>query len=184
MCGENDCRSCEDCQRVIGTPIEKDREAAIEAGMVPDSLSPVYPCPNRDFHVPLSLSEYAAHASRTAQYQTMEELMEGMYEDAMFSPPDPGLFFLRGGMLYPTLGLVGEAGEFADKIKKVWRNGRGSLTEDQRQGLIDELGDVLWYVAACAKELGAPLEEVARRNLEKLASRQQRGVVKGEGDKR
>ncbi len=82
------------------------------------------------------------------------------------------------------LGLVGESGELADKIKKILRDKQGQWTEEDRQELIKELGDVLWYIAALAPLLGVSMEEVARRNLEKLAGRKQRNELSGKGDNR
>ena len=87
-------------------------------------------------------------------------------------------------IVYPTLGLVGEAGEFADKIKKVFRDNHGRLDYDTKKELIKELGDVLWYVAALAHELGCTLRFVGVKNLEKLASRHQRNTLQGNGDNR
>ena len=81
---------------------------------------------------------------------------------------------------YPTLGLCGEAGEIANKVKKVYRDGIPVPTD----ALVDELGDVLWYVAALANALKTPLSEVARRNIEKLHSRRDRGTLRGNGDNR
>ncbi|MEB3262937.1 MAG: nucleoside triphosphate pyrophosphohydrolase family protein [Synechococcus sp.] len=86
--------------------------------------------------------------------------------------------------IYPTLGLCGEAGEVADKVKKVLRDGGGVFDDAVRQGLEAELGDVLWYVAQLATELGLDLEAVAQANLDKLASRAARGVLGGSGDTR
>ncbi|MCK9445403.1 nucleoside triphosphate pyrophosphohydrolase family protein [bacterium] len=86
--------------------------------------------------------------------------------------------------IYPTLGLAGEAGEVAEKIKKVIRDGNGIVSEEKKVEITKELGDVLWYVANLAKELGISLEEVAQKNLEKLQSRQQRGELHGSGDNR
>lgn len=85
---------------------------------------------------------------------------------------------------YPVLGLVGEAGELANKYKKVLRDDDGILHPDKREDMIKELGDVLWYVAALARDLGANLEDVALANLDKLKSRQLRGVIGGSGDNR
>jgi NTP pyrophosphatase (non-canonical NTP hydrolase) len=75
---------------------------------------------------------------------------------------------------YPTLGLAGEAGEVANVVKKIQRDFGGEITDEVRTKLKDELGDVLWYISACADELGLTLEEIARFNVEKLAARHQR----------
>lgn len=86
-------------------------------------------------------------------------------------------------LAYPILGLVGEAGEVANKYKKILR-GDSELTEERRSQLIDELGDCLYYFAAVAFELGVSFSELATQNLDKLRSRQERGVLKGTGDNR
>ena len=72
---------------------------------------------------------------------------------------------------YPTLGLTGEAGEVANVVKKIQRDFGGDLTDDVREKLKDELGDVLWYISACADELGLTLNEIAEFNVGKLAKR-------------
>jgi NTP pyrophosphatase (non-canonical NTP hydrolase) len=72
---------------------------------------------------------------------------------------------------YPTLGLTGEAGEVANIVKKIQRDFGGEITDEIRQKLKDELGDVLWYISACADELGLTIEEIAQFNVEKLAKR-------------
>ena len=91
-------------------------------------------------------------------------------------------------LLYPVLKLAGEAGEVAEKLGKLMRDEGwtpGSpLTPDQRDALALELGDVLWYVAAVAHDLDLPLDEVAERNVAKLADRHRRGVISGSGDTR
>lgn len=87
-------------------------------------------------------------------------------------------------VIYPTLGLVNEAGEVAGKIKKIFRDKAGQISETDRQALQAELGDVLWYLAQMATELNLSLDEIAEHNLEKLLDRQQRGVIGGEGDNR
>jgi NTP pyrophosphatase (non-canonical NTP hydrolase) len=86
--------------------------------------------------------------------------------------------------IYPTLGLCGEAGEVADKVKKVLRDQDGVFSDDTRQALMLELGDVLWYVAQLSSELGFELNAVAEANLSKLASRAARNVIGGSGDHR
>jgi NTP pyrophosphatase (non-canonical NTP hydrolase) len=86
--------------------------------------------------------------------------------------------------IYPTLGLCGEAGEVADKVKKVIRDRGGNFSPEVIEALKLELGDVLWYVAQLASELGLELEQVAQANLDKLASRAARNVIAGDGDHR
>ncbi len=86
--------------------------------------------------------------------------------------------------IYPTLGLVGEAGEVAEKIKKVIRDEQQIMTSEKVQELSKELGDVLWYIAQLSTELGLDLEDVASGNIQKLQSRIERGVTHGSGDNR
>ena len=83
-----------------------------------------------------------------------------------------------------VLGLAGESGEFADKVKKIMRDKRGNFTDEERVEILKELGDVLWYVAEVSSYLDMPMNELARMNLEKLASRKQRGTLTGAGDNR
>ena len=86
--------------------------------------------------------------------------------------------------IYPTLGLVGEAGEVADKIKKILRDHKGLFDEKSKEAIKLELGDVLWYISQLSSELGYELEEVASSNLQKLKSRKARGRIQGSGDNR
>lgn len=111
----------------------------------------------------VDLNEYQEQSQRTAFY------------------PDQGGV---GGLLYATLGLTGEAGEVANKVKKVLRDQEGHLSSEQATALADELGDVLWYVAAVADELGFSLAGVAGRNLYKLDKRRRSGTLGGSGDSR
>ena len=87
-------------------------------------------------------------------------------------------------IIYPTLGLTNEAGELAGKVKKIFRDKEGHISEEDRQALKSELGDVLWYLAQLCTELDLTLEEVAAHNLEKVLSRQARGTLSGNGDNR
>ena len=87
-------------------------------------------------------------------------------------------------VIYPALGLVNEAGEVAGKIKKVFRDKEGQISEETRQALKAELGDVLWYIAQVATELDLSLDDIAEANIAKLYDRLERGRIKGEGDNR
>jgi NTP pyrophosphatase (non-canonical NTP hydrolase) len=109
----------------------------------------------------MDFSEYQKESRKTAQY------------------PNQGNNFV-----YPTLGLVGEAGEVAEKIKKVIRDHENIIEEDVRQQIKKEIGDVLWYVAQLATELELELDDVAQTNLEKLFSRFERDKIHGDGDDR
>ena len=86
--------------------------------------------------------------------------------------------------IYPTLGLVGEAGEVADKVKKVIRDNEGEFDKLSKEAIKHELGDVLWYIAQMSTELGFELDEIASSNLDKLSSRNKRGRLSGSGDNR
>ena len=86
--------------------------------------------------------------------------------------------------IYPTLGLVGEAGEVADKVKKILRDNNGVFDKESKDSIKFELGDVLWYISQLASELGYELDEVANANLKKLKSRKIRGKLNGSGDDR
>jgi NTP pyrophosphatase (non-canonical NTP hydrolase) len=87
-------------------------------------------------------------------------------------------------LTYPALGLCGEAGECAEKVKKAIRDDGGVLSDERRAALAAELGDVLWYVAQLATEAGLDLDAIAQENLSKLLSRRERGVLAGSGDTR
>jgi len=110
----------------------------------------------------MELNEYQDLASKTAMFN--EEVL----------PP----------IAAATLGLAGETGEFAEKIKKIFRNDEGSISEEKREDLKKELGDVLWYLSQIARLLNVELEDVATTNIKKLADRHNRDVIKSEGDNR
>lgn len=108
----------------------------------------------------LSLNEFQEHAKTTAIY-------------------DRSL-----ALLYPALGLCGESGEVAEKVKKMLRDDKGILSNDRKNDIIKELGDVLWYISVLASDLDVTLEEVANANISKLKSRKERNVLNGSGDNR
>ena len=108
---------------------------------------------------------------------TFEEYQKLSRETAIY--PDIGKNYI-----YPTLGLAGESGEVAEKVKKILRDNEGIVDEEKKKEITKELGDVLWYLAQIASEIGVPLEEVASLNIEKLRSRFDRNKIKGSGDNR
>jgi NTP pyrophosphatase (non-canonical NTP hydrolase) len=87
-------------------------------------------------------------------------------------------------IIYPTLGLSGEAGEVSEKVKKVLRDENGIFTNQKRQEIAKELGDVLWYIANIASDFNISLCDIAQLNIEKLMSRQKRNKLQGSGDER
>ena len=108
---------------------------------------------------------------------TFEEYQKKSRKTAKY--PDAGSNFI-----YPTLGLVGETGEVAKKIKKVIRDDGGEILPEKRKEIEKELGDVLWYFTQLATELNFSLDEIAEKNIEKLYSRLERGTLGGSGDNR
>lgn len=87
-------------------------------------------------------------------------------------------------LVYPTLGLSGETGEVAEKVKKLYRDSKGEITPEFKETLKKELGDVLWYLSAICTDLEITLEDVAAANYQKLLDRQQRDAIHGSGDNR
>ncbi len=110
---------------------------------------------------PMTFEEYQQKSRVTAQY------------------PNPGKNYI-----YPTLGLCGETGEVAEKIKKVIRDKDGIVDAETLDHIKKELGDVLWYIAQLSTELGLEFEDIASTNLNKLLSRLHRGKIHGNGDDR
>ncbi|AQT28239.1 nucleotide pyrophosphohydrolase [Mycobacterium phage Bachome] len=88
------------------------------------------------------------------------------------------------GLSYTAMGLAGEAGEVANKVKKILRDQDGIITIENRVQLHKELGDVLWYLSQLATQIGSSLPAVAEDNIQKLSSRKDRGVLQGSGDER
>lgn len=113
----------------------------------------------------MKLNEYQSATAQTAVY------------------PDAGKFSERG-LAYLFMKLNGEAGEGAEKYAKILRDQDGIVTEANAEEIAKELGDVMWYVARLADEFGYTLEDVAQKNIAKLFSRKERGVLGGSGDNR
>lgn len=88
------------------------------------------------------------------------------------------------GLSYTVMGLAGEAGEIANKVKKILRDNDGVITGTHQAQIASELGDVLWYVAMVAEQIAYPLDYIAQLNLNKLAGRAEAGTLQGSGDNR
>ena len=101
-----------------------------------------------------------------------------------FDRPDEMATLTEEGFLEKVLGLSGEAGETADKIKKIIRDKQGKYTEEDKAEIVKELGDVMWYLAGIARYLKVDFSEVAEGNIQKLESRFTRGKISGSGDNR
>ena len=114
----------------------------------------------------MTFNEYQEEAHRFASYDKIET--NG--KDVTF--------------IYPALGLAGETGETLEKVKKIIRDAKGEVSEEARQVIRKELGDVLWYWAELGRLFGFSAEELAQANLDKLKDRTERGVIKGNGDDR
>lgn len=107
---------------------------------------------------------------------TFDEYQEAAHKTAVY----PSEFALA----YVTMGLIGEAGEIANKVKKFYRDFAGNIDRDDERAIAQELGDVLWYVAEFATVIGWDLSDVAGHNIAKLQSRQERRQLGGSGDNR
>lgn len=109
----------------------------------------------------MNFDEYQKESRKTAQY------------------PDLGKNYL-----YPVLGLCGESGEVAEKFKKLIRDKNNVLTDDYKAEIKKELGDIIWYIAQIATELGISFDDIAETNIEKIMSRMERSKINGNGDNR
>lgn len=105
---------------------------------------------------------------------TLDEYQQLALETAIY--PNP--------IIYPTLGLTGEAGEVSDKVKKVLRDNDSVFTDDKKLEIAKEIGDVLWFCAILSRDLGYKLSDIGKMNYDKLHSRQLRGKLHGNGDNR
>lgn len=95
-----------------------------------------------------------------------------------------GLDDMEPALISQVFGLMGESGEVAEKFKKLIRDKHGKISEEDKQEILKELGDILWYINSLSTLLGSSLEEVAQKNLDKVLSRKARGVTAGSGDNR
>lgn len=125
----------------------------------------------------MNFDEYDRRASRTAVYPGQGVTLSAWMQSGQIHDILPGL-------MYTALGLGGEAGETLEQVKKIYRDDHGNPPQERIDRVKKELGDVLWYVAACAREVGATLDEIATMNIEKLEDRAIRGQIHGSGDDR
>ena len=116
--------------------------------------------------------------------QEARKYMEHKYENVDFKSyqdmaSETAVYKTELSVIYPALGLAAEAGEVANKVKKILRDGNFN-----REAIADEVGDCLWYIAALCRDLNVDMKELAKNNLRKLHDRKARGVIQGSGDKR
>jgi len=115
----------------------------------------------------------------------LERRYKGMtFEEYSEAAAETAIYPKTHAILYPALGMAGEAGEVANKVKKIIRDGFDAQPETWREDLSSEIGDVLWYCAALAKDLNIPLSVIAAKNRDKLMARKKAGTIGGSGDKR
>ena len=126
------------------------------------------------------LSGLDEYQETTLRYDTFP----GFYDGTAKYSKDGIMVATEKGLIEKVLGLPGEAGEAADKFKKIIRDKGGVISTTDREEIVKELGDVMWYVASIARYMDMPLSEVASLNVEKLRGRLRRGTVHGEGDER
>ena len=100
-------------------------------------------------------------------------------DDYQKSAADTAIYSSKHAVIYPALGLAAEAGEVANKVKKILRDG-----DFDRKAIADEIGDCLWYIAALCRDLNIDMQDIANNNIKKLKDRLERGVLSGSGDKR
>jgi|TARA_R110000824_G_scaffold305853_1_gene493609 NTP pyrophosphatase (non-canonical NTP hydrolase) len=106
------------------------------------------------------------------------------FDDYQFAAQKTAIYPTEYKLMYPALGLAGEAGEVANKIKKIIRDGESKMPPDWKEQVASELGDVLWYCAALANDLEIPLSTIAGQNRVKLMERQKNNTLQGSGDNR
>ena len=103
----------------------------------------------------------------------------GQMNDYQRAAASTAIYKQEHAVIYPALGLAAEAGEVANKVKKILRDGNFD-----RKAIADEVGDCLWYIAALCRDLNVSMNDIAKTNLSKLQDRKKRGVISGSGDNR
>ena len=111
--------------------------------------------------------------------ESFEVFDSGQMNDYQRAAASTAIYKQEHAVIYPALGLAAEAGEVANKVKKILRDGNFD-----REAIADEVGDCLWYIAALCRDLNVDMQDIANNNIKKLKDRQQRGVLSGSGDNR
>ena len=123
--------------------------------------------------------DLGVRTNETHKYKRISDL--DMYQQVA---KQTAIYPREQAIIYPTLGLTGEAGEVANKVKKIIRDGTNKNNENLVQEISAEIGDCLWYISVLADDIGVKLSDIANRNLEKLANRKEKGTIHGSGDDR
>ena len=123
--------------------------------------------------------ELGAQSNESNKYRKVSDL--DMYQKVALTT---AIYPREQAIIYPTLGLTGEAGEVANKVKKIIRDGSNFKDEKLVSEIKAEIGDCLWYIAVLANDFDIKLSDIASANLEKLEKRKERGTIHGSGDNR
>jgi len=123
--------------------------------------------------------DLGAQTNETNKYKKVSDL--DMYQQVAKTT---AIYPREQAIIYPTLGLTGEAGEVANKVKKIIRDGSDSKDERLVSEIKSEIGDCLWYIAVLADDFNIKLSDIASTNLEKLEKRKEKGTIHGSGDNR
>ena len=123
--------------------------------------------------------ELGAQSNESNKYKKVSDL--DMYQQVA---KQTAIYPREQAIIYPTLGLTGEAGEVANKVKKIIRDDGNKINKGLVQEISAEIGDCLWYISVLADDIGVKLSDIANGNLEKLANRKKKGTIHGAGDDR
>ena len=123
--------------------------------------------------------EFGTQTNETHKYKRISDL--DMYQQVA---KQTAIYPREQAIIYPTLGLTGEAGEVANKVKKIIRDDGNKINESLVQEISAEIGDCLWYISVLADDIGIKLSDIANSNLIKLENRKKKGTIHGSGDKR
>ena len=123
--------------------------------------------------------DLGAQSNESNKYKKVSDL--DMYQKVALTT---AIYPREQAIIYPTLGLTGEAGEVANKVKKIIRDGSDKNDDSLVSEIKSEIGDCLWYIAVLADDIGCKLSDIANANLIKLANRKEKGTIHGSGDKR